>query len=146
MSAARPLKPGKAHLVRLPAGSDILEYLTGFCVRRRIRCASIQAIGAVSEACVGYYDQVRHEYHKKTFRQELEILSCAGNASLKGGAPFLHLHVVLGDTKLRAWGGHLFPGSKVFSCEAWVQELLGSAPIRSPDPATGLALWTCPSK
>ena len=65
--------------------------------------------------------------------------------SLKDGKPFLHLHAVLGDTKLRAWGGHLFHGSRIFAAEALLLRLQGQPLERRPDPVTGLALWpACP--
>lgn len=136
-------RPGRAFLFRMKQGSDILESLTAFCEREKVKAAAISVIGATSEVTVGYYDQVRHEYHRKTFRQEMEILSCLGNASLKEGKPFLHLHAAMGDVELRVWGGHLFPGSKVFAAEAHVQELDGPERARFPDAATGLALWKC---
>ena len=138
----RPLKPGRHFLLRLPGGCDILGFLTEFCAVKKVRCAAVSLIGATYEATIGYYDQVKHAYARTTYRQEMEIVSCTGNVSLKDGKPFLHLHAVLGDTELRCFGGHLFPGSKVFAAEAHVQELKG-ARARVPDPATGLALW-CP--
>lgn len=104
----------------------------------------MSVIGATSLATIGYYDQATHQYHKKAFRGEMEIVSCLGNVSLKEGKAFLHLHAVLGDTKLRCWGGHLFPGSMVFAAEASIQELKGPRLERVPDPGTGLALWRCP--
>ena len=137
-------KSGRTFLFRLPQGTDILEEIAAFCQKRRILCATVQIIGATSKVTIGYYDQKLHDYHKKTFRQEMEILSCAGNVSLKDGKPFLHLHATMGDTKLKVWGGHLFSGSKVFAAEAHILELKGPLLVRRPDPATGLLLWHCP--
>lgn len=134
-------KTRRAFLERVPFESDLLDYLTHFCRRHRIRCAAVNVIGATSEATIGYYDQVEHDYAKKVFREEMEIVSCSGNVSVKDGAPFLHLHAVLGDTKLRTFGGHLFPGSKVFAAEAYIQELAGPGRTRLPDRVTGLTLW-----
>jgi predicted DNA-binding protein with PD1-like motif len=68
-----------------------------------------------------------------------------GNVSIKEGKPFLHLHIVVSDTDLRCWGGHLFPGSAVFAAEAHIQELEGGQRVRMPDATTGLALW-CPQE
>jgi len=137
----RPFKAGRQFLLRLPRGADLWKELTAFCARRKIRCAAVHVIGATSEVTIGYYDQRTHKYHQKTFREEMEIVSCSGNVSLKEGKPFLHLHAVMGDTKLRCFGGHLFPGSNVFAAEAYIQELLGKPNVRVPDASTGLALW-----
>ena len=127
----------------MPLNADIIEYLTEFCAKNKIFCAALNIIGATSKITIGFYDQKSHKYYPKTFEQEMEIVSCMGNVSLKDGKPFLHLHAVMGDTELRCWGGHLFPGSQVFAAEARVQELKGGQRVRMPDAATGLALW-CP--
>jgi len=137
----KPLKHGRQFLLRLPHGADIIEHLTDFCANKKIHCAAVSLIGATSKVTIGYYDQATHQYHPKVFEQEMEIVSCSGNVSLKDAKPFLHLHAVMGDTELRCWGGHLFPGSKVFAAEAHIQELKGGSRARMPDPATGLALW-----
>src|SRR5437868_278914 len=117
------LKTARVFLERIPHQADILDYLTAFCKKNDIRCGAIAVIGATSEATVGYYDQVKHVYAKTLLREEMEIVSCTGNVSLKDGAPFLHLHAVLSDVELACYGGHVFPGSKVFAAEAHIQEL-----------------------
>lgn len=127
----------------LPRYSDIHEQVTALCVKKKVRKGWISIIGATEEAKLGYYDQVRHTYHHRIFKEELEIVSCQGNVSLKEGKAFLHLHAALGDTKLRTWGGHLFPGSKVFAAEVFIQEIEGPALKRVPDASTGLFLWKC---
>lgn len=141
MKRQGPFRVGRTFLFRLEKGSDLLEGLASFCVGHKVRCATISLIGAVTEARIGYYEQVKRVYVQKTLRGELEILHCVGNLSLKDGKPFPHLHISLGDTRFRMWGGHLFPGSKVFAAEVCVTELRGPARVRGLDPETGLSLW-----
>jgi predicted DNA-binding protein with PD1-like motif len=141
LSLDKPLKAGRHFLIRLPYEADIIEYLTGFCAEKKIHCAAVNLIGATSMVTIGYYSQESRKYYPKTFEQEMEIVSCSGSVSRKDGKPFLHLHAVMGDVELKSWGGHLFPGSKVFACEAHIQELKGGRRVRMPDPQTGLALW-----
>lgn len=137
-----PAKP-RRFMFSLPRRSDIHEAVTRFCVKNKVRKGWINILGAADVAKIGYYDQVRRKYYDRTFKEELEIVSCIGNVSLKDGKPFLHLHAALGDTKLRTWGGHLFPGSSVFAAEVFIQEVAGPALKREPDASTGLALWRC---
>ena len=127
----------------LPRTSDIHQQVTAFCVKKKVKKGWISIIGATEEATLGYYDQKRHTYHQRVFKEELEIVSCSGNVSMKEGKAFLHLHAALGDTKLRTWGGHLFPGSKVFAAEVFIQEVEGAPLKRTPDASTGLFLWKC---
>jgi len=136
-------KPGRSFLFRLPKGADIHERLAAFCRRNKIHCAAVTIIGATLEARLGYYDQRRRKYFSRVLKGDREILSCLGNITLKDGQPFAHLHAVMGDSKLRVLGGHLFPGSKLFAAEVYLRELRGRL-VRRPDPETGLALWPCP--
>ncbi|MDE2292741.1 MAG: DNA-binding protein [Elusimicrobia bacterium] len=127
----------------LPRRSDIHAQVEAFCREKKVRKGWINVLGATEEVALGYYDQVRHVYERKVFKEEMEIVSCVGNVSIKDGKPFLHLHAAMGDTKLRLWGGHLFPGSKVFAAEVSLREVSGPALVRRPDPSTGLTLWPC---
>ncbi|OIO06446.1 MAG: hypothetical protein AUJ52_12220 [Elusimicrobia bacterium CG1_02_63_36] len=128
---------------RVPPGEDLTEFLTEFCRAKKIRFGTVSCIGAVSKATLGYYEQIGKRYVKKILREELEIVSCLGNVSLRDGEPFLHLHAALSDAKLRTLGGHWFPGSTVFAAEVCITELSGSPETRLPDAASGLALWPC---
>lgn len=71
----------------------------------------------------------------------MEILSCVGNVSLKVGKPSVHVHIALADEKGKAFGGHLMPGTTVFACEAFIEEMQGKPLDRRLDEKTGLALW-----
>ena len=138
-----PRKIGRTFLFRIPMGEDLYDAITEFCIEKRIRFGTVSGIGAVAGATIGSYDQTNKKYLKMTFKEELELTSCQGNVSLKEGKPFLHLHVTLCDVKCRAFGGHLFPGSRVFVGEVHITELKGKPLIRTLDKAAGLPLWTC---
>ena len=45
-----------------------------------------------------------------TFESDYEILSCLGNVTQKDKKPLIHAHIVIGDEKGKAFGGHLLPG------------------------------------
>jgi predicted DNA-binding protein with PD1-like motif len=127
---------------RLAKGDDLLQSLENFCQEQQITLGEVRALGAVTRARVGYYDQEKREYYFLKMDQPLEILALVGNISLKEGKPMVHAHVTLGDTAGRAWGGHLAPGTTVFACEFTVQEYQADQALaRQDDPATGLLLW-----
>lgn len=134
---------GKRIMGRLPKGSDLLEALTGICHEQGIRLGGVRAIGAVSRARIGYYDQAARVYNFLELKQDLEILALMGNVSLKDGKPFVHAHLTLGDAQGRAFGGHLAEGCEVFACEFELTEYLADEPLaRGWDEPTGLMLWT----
>lgn len=102
--------------------------------------AVFNVTGSVKRARLAYYDQEMHEYQPIKLNQPLEIASCFGNLSSKGGKPFVHIHSVLADAKGKTYAGHLI-NAKVFAAELHLQELLGKKLGREYGPPTGLALW-----
>ncbi|MEE9225275.1 MAG: PPC domain-containing DNA-binding protein [Bacteroidota bacterium] len=139
--ALNPYRSKCTFLGRLPIGADLYESIRKFCQDEDIKVGKVTAIGAVKNATVAYYDQRRKKYHTIKRKKEMEILSCVGNVSLKDGKPFVHVHIVLGDDKGKAFGGHLMPGTTVFACELFIEELEGKALDRKLDEKTGLAVW-----
>ncbi len=133
---------GRTIMGRLQKGDDLLSSLQRICSGLEIAQGELSAIGAVTCARIGYYDQAERKYAFLHLSRHLEILSLMGNVSLKDGVAFVHAHVVLGDESGRAFGGHLAEGTEVFACEFTVREFLTETPLRrSMDEETGLFLW-----
>jgi hypothetical protein len=139
---ARRFAPGPIHLLRLEQGADIVGEITDYATRHGIEAAWFTYLGAVSRAALRYYDQEALEYRDFTIDEHLEVLSGVGNVSLRDGAPFVHTHATFGDASGRGLGGHLNTGCIVFSLEVRLEELSGEAPVRLPDAASGLSLWS----
>jgi uncharacterized protein len=133
-------------ICRLQHGADLLEEITDICKKQDIRLGRIEAIGAVRKACVGFYDQDRHEYEFISFDRPMEITALIGNVSIKDGFPFVHAHITLADSQGNAHGGHLASGTIVFACELIIEGLEGEILERGFDQQTGLALWTMQDK
>ena len=104
----------------------------------------INAIGAVDHATFGVYDQKTRKYVKHNLEQELELLSLTGNISLFDDKPMVHAHVMFSDKEGKALGGHLMAGTRVYSCEVFMQELSGDIKVRKQDKVTQLPLWANP--
>jgi predicted DNA-binding protein with PD1-like motif len=141
MARMEPVTPGKSYLGRLNFEGDLLEELNAFCAEKDIQLGRVEAIGAVQKARIGYYHQDKREYEFHELNEPMEILSLAGNVSLKDGKPFVHAHVTLSNAAGQAFGGHLAPGTVIFACEALVQTLEGPVLQRTSDEDTGLPLW-----
>jgi hypothetical protein len=105
-----------------------------------IEAAFISAIGALTRADLGYYDQATREYHVTPVEESVELAACSGNISLLEGRPFVHAHAVLANGQGRSWAGHLIRGT-VFAAELYLQELPGLRLHRTLDFVTGLNLW-----
>ncbi|MFN2544353.1 MAG: PCC domain-containing protein, partial [Actinomycetota bacterium] len=62
-----PSDDSKAAFVRLARGDDMLRGLTEAAQKLGIEAGTVQAIGAVSELVIGYFDQDRKEYRTNAF-------------------------------------------------------------------------------
>jgi len=134
--------PGRRLMGRLAKGVDLLLALEKFCQQHNINLGEVRALGAVSRAKVGFYNQSQRKYYYLEFDQPLEILALVGNISLKDGKPMVHAHVTLADAQGRAVGGHLAEGTPVFACEFAIDEYTADQELaRQPDAETGLWLW-----
>lgn len=135
------LERGRVFLERLPTDGDLLEEITRFVKKKEIKTGIIKAIGAVSEAKTGYYNQKAGEYEYTKYNQHLEIVSCIGNISILDGEPMVHAHINLADSEGKTFGGHLAKGTTIFATELYIEELTGEEKIRKNDKKTGLTLW-----
>ena len=141
MATIREVNAVKMFMGKLAHGADLLEEITEICIEQNICLGRIEALGAVQNARLGYYNQQDHVYHFFDLDQTLEITNLIGNISIKDGAPIVHAHVTLSDKDGHAYGGHLAPGTIVFACEVVVQALDGPSFERGLDQKTGLPLW-----
>ena len=136
-----PSDDGNAAFVRLDREADMLQGLNEAADKLGFEAGTLQAIGAVTELVIGYFDQDRKEYRTTSLPSSFEIGSGVGNVSLKEGKPFVHLHVVATGPDGAAVGGHLMEGTKVYVIEAYFRRLGGPAPVREQDVDIGLAIW-----
>jgi predicted DNA-binding protein with PD1-like motif len=126
---------------QLAFGADLYEGLTSIVQRENIKTGRLHGLGATTHAVVAYYDQNKKKYNSMEFPGGMEILNLHGNVSIRDGKPFIHAHIVLGDPKGNVFGGHLLPGTKLFACEVFIDELEGEELTRHQEEKTGLFLW-----
>src|SRR5438445_578670 len=117
----------------------LIATLTSFARRERIGAAHFTAIGAFSEVMLGYFDRERREYSRIPVREQVEVLTLAGDIALEKGDPKVHAHVVVGKADGSAHGGH------VLSARVWptLELVLTESPralAKRSDPETGRAV------
>jgi predicted DNA-binding protein with PD1-like motif len=127
------------HLLVFGSGDEVVATLEAFAREHELTAARFTAIGAFSEATLGYFDWERKTYAEIPLAEQVEVLTLAGDIALKDGEPAVHAHVVVGKRDATAHGGHLL--------EARVRPTLELVLVESPahlrkehDPETGLAL------
>lgn len=95
------------YAVVFDAGDEVLEGLAAFARDAGLTAAHFTAIGAFSDARLGYFDWQRKEYREIPMEEQVEVLALAGDIATKEREPAVHAHVVLGRSDGTACGGHL---------------------------------------
>jgi uncharacterized protein len=131
---------GGAAFVSLDRGEDLLAGLDGAVAELGFEAATLQVIGGLEEAQVGYFDPHTKEYEPLR-TGHVEICSGLGNVSLRDGKPFIHLHLTLSRPDGACVGGHAMDGCRAFVVEAYFRALAGPAPVREERPDMGLKVW-----
>ncbi|MGZ6005145.1 MAG: PPC domain-containing DNA-binding protein [Candidatus Saccharimonadales bacterium] len=130
---------GAEYLLRFDKGELLMDGLLKFVKQHSVRPTWVQGLGAALWAEIGFYDLNSQQYQFKKLEQELEIGSLTGNITWLDGEPTAHLHVVLADSSLQAFGGHLKELAVGGTCEIYLKTF-DQAIARKQDEATGLKL------
>jgi predicted DNA-binding protein with PD1-like motif len=121
-------------------GDEVMGALAAFAREHDLSASDFSAIGAFSEATLGYFDVERKEYDRIPVQEQVEVLSLLGHVTREpGGEPNVHAHAVLGRASGEAVGGHLIDGV----VRPTLEVVLTESPAhlrRRKDPETGLAL------
>ena len=121
-------------------GEDPVAGLTRFAEEQNLTGAGFTAIGAFSEALLGYFDWEKKDYDRIPVREQVEVLALVGDIGVeKDERKKLHAHVVLGRRDGAACGGHLLSAKVRPTLEVIVNETPGYL-RRRHDPETGLTL------
>ena len=129
----------KTFVLIFDKGDEVTTELLQFAVDGRLLASHFTAIGALSEAVLGFFDTTKKDYKKIAMREQLEVLSLDGDIVLQDGKPKIHAHIVVGKSDGTAHGGHLLQG-RVFPT---LELILIESPKylqRRIDQETGLAL------
>jgi hypothetical protein len=135
------LKAGRGFVGRLETGADLVDDIERFCAEHDVLAGQVTVIGAVRHAKFAYYEQDDHRYLELESATHHEIVGFVGNISMRDNKPFLHAHATFADASGATLGGHLLRGTEVFAAEVMIREIGGVSLVRTPDAATGLALW-----
>ena len=121
-------------------GEDPIEGLTRFAEKENLTATGFTAIGAFSEALLGYFDWDKKDYERIPVKEQVEVLAFLGDIAVEGtNKKKVHAHVVLGKRDGAACGGHLL-SAKV---RPTLEVILTESPAhlrRVHDPKSGLSL------
>jgi hypothetical protein len=88
-------------------GDEVMQTLGRHVVEHNVTAARFTAVGAFSEATLGFFDLAKQDYEPIAVREQVEVLALLGDVATRDGKPVVHAHVVLGRRDGSACGGHL---------------------------------------
>ena len=101
-------KSPQGYVVRLDPGEEIVERLTELVDREGIQLGSASALGAANDVTIRIFSTGEKKYSSRRYQGDFEISALVGNVSRKDGAPYLHLHITIGDPVTgQVHAGHL---------------------------------------
>jgi predicted DNA-binding protein with PD1-like motif len=124
-------------LLRFDRGEKLPDALGDFCRDQRIASATAQAIGALEDVELGYYDITAKKYERTRLSGSWELVSMMSVIASWEEKPFVHTHVVLTGRDFTARGGHLFEGTVSVTVEMRLAAI-GQDIHRVMNPVTGL--------
>lgn len=98
--------------LRLFPDEDLNEQLKEACKKYDVKTAVVlSGIGQLKKVKLGYFKE-KGDYSPEEYEKPLEILSLTGNICKEDDDDYLlHLHIVLGNEKKNAIGGHFIEGT-----------------------------------
>lgn len=122
---------GVYHALRLPPGTDPVAGLRDLFDQAGTRAmALVTCVGSLRRAVIRHANQPDGTVYDGHF----EITALVGTLDAAGE----HLHITISDGDGRAFGGHLLPGSRVYTtAEIVTVALPGLVFNRAPCPASG---------
>ena len=130
----------QVYAVIFETGEDPIAGLTRFAEQQNLSASSFTAIGAFSEATLGYFDWEKKDYERIPVQEQTEVLALIGDIAVEGkNRKKVHAHVVLGRRDGSTRGGHLLAAKVRPTLEVIVSES-PSYLRRVHDPRSGLSL------
>jgi hypothetical protein len=134
-----PGEPTKQYAVIFYQGDEVYSGLQEFAEKYHVTSAHFTAIGALSDATVGWFDPQRKMYKKIPIRGQHELIGMSGDIALYQGRPVVHTHMVVGSPDGTTHAGHVLEAHASPTVEAMVTVDPVTMQKRF-DPATDLTL------
>lgn len=133
-------------VVHLQQGDVVHDCLLAVAKEHHIQGGMIEGIGGVKDIELGFFDLELHDYNRKLFTADHELICANGNiTTLPDGSPHVHLHVGIGNDSFHVFGGHCFHMTIAIEGEFFITPI---DPIsRSGEDIPGVKAWSlnrCP--
>jgi predicted DNA-binding protein with PD1-like motif len=120
-------------------GDEVPEVLARFVTEQKIVAAELRGIGGFSEVTLAFFERYTLQYEPIPVKEQVEVVSIAGNVTLAEGKPKIHAHVVIGKKDGSTMAGHLLNARVWPTLELFVTAY-ATVVERKQDPETRLPL------
>lgn len=134
-----------SYFIRLEKGEEIIDSLKQFCQKKKIKNASLTAIGSLKNPTLAHYRVDTKKYKEKTIEGIFEITSMIGTIAIADNQPLVHAHITLSDEEMVAYGGHLIR-SVVSATVEVILTAYKSSYVKLFNKEIGLKLFDLPEK
>ncbi len=133
---------GNRIVARIDRGEELCASVLELAERENIRLAGVYGLGASDDVTLGVFDTSAKVYNREHYTgTAYELGSVTGNLSRQDGAPYLHLHAVIGNpAKGECHAGHLNSAVISATCELIIDVIDGEAGRRFSE-EVGLNLY-----
>lgn len=111
------IKNNSTYIIKLEKGEKIIASMKKFCLNEKIDSGFFQAIGAISQVKLSFYNLEKKEYSSQEFIQPLEIANLIGNIALLKGDVAIHCHACFAKKDFSTIAGHLDEAVTSATCE-----------------------------
>jgi len=101
------IKINNGWLLRLEKGEKVIEKITEFAKKHKIKSAWFSGIGALESVEIAFYKLEQKKFITKKIDNPTEVVSLNGNISKYQNEIALHAHIVLSDAEFNTSAGHL---------------------------------------
>lgn len=117
---------GDTIIARMDKDEEIVEQVRRIAEAEKIKLASVEALGALSDFNVGLFDVAEKKFHGNHFHGAYEIVSLTGTINTMNGEFYTHLHMSAADVNAHVYGGHLVDATISATCEMVIRVLDGT--------------------
>ncbi|MGE4276418.1 MAG: PPC domain-containing DNA-binding protein [Lawsonibacter sp.] len=87
----------QGYVLRLDPGEEVISCLRRLVDQENVSLGVVSALGAANDITIGIFNTVEKQYYSRRYQGDYEISALVGNVSRKDGAPYLHLHITIGN-------------------------------------------------
>lgn len=117
---------GDTIIARMDKDEEIVEQVRRIAEAEKIKLASVEALGALSDFNVGLFDVAEKKFHGNHFHGAYEIVSLTGTINTMNAEFYTHLHMSAADVNAHVYGGHLVDATISATCEMVIRVLDGT--------------------